>query len=122
MNKAEKHADHMLYLWRYLGLNVTAKIHCVEDHVIPLLRRLRGIGDFGEDVGERAHQIRVRFEARSKGLRNIQPRANAHTIWETMSKNQDVKKHQELVQVRSKRKYKTAEIVNLRCKLKPRRR
>jgi hypothetical protein len=74
IDRAEKHVEHILYLWRYLGLSVTPKIHCIEDHIIPLLRKLRGIDDLGEDAGERALQIGACFEARSKGMRSIKPK------------------------------------------------
>ena len=106
IDRAEKHVEHILHLWRYLGLSVTPKIHCIEDHIIPLLRKLRGIGDLGEDAGERAHQIIARFEARSKGMRSIKPKAIFQAKQEMMVKNPDVKKHQELVKENAKRKYK----------------
>jgi hypothetical protein len=57
-----------------------------------LLHKLCGIGDLGEDAGKRAHQIRAWFEARSKEMRSIKPKAIFQAKQEMMIKDLDVKK------------------------------
>ena len=53
IESAKVHRDQALALWRLLGLLVTPKLHTIEDHLIDYLIRFGGIGDMGEDEGER---------------------------------------------------------------------
>ena len=52
-------------------MSVTPKMHCIEDHAINLLRLTRGMGDIGEDAGERAHQEEARNERRIWAVRGL---------------------------------------------------
>jgi hypothetical protein len=40
----------------YLGMSVTTKNHLAEDHSVEQMEDLGGIGNLGEDFGERNHQ------------------------------------------------------------------
>jgi hypothetical protein len=95
---ASEHREHILALWRALGLSVTTKIHIIEDHVIEYLVRLKGFGDLCEDEGERGHQMGAQNENRSKALRDHTEKAKAHAQWECMNKNEDVQKRKMDVQ------------------------
>jgi hypothetical protein len=88
---AKAHRDNVLAFWRYVGLSVTPKMHCLEDHVVPYMEKYGGFGDMGEDEGERGHQVGHGNEDRSRNLRNHTAKASAHAEWEAMVKNEDVR-------------------------------
>ena len=84
---ARKHAKKAMESWRKLGLSVTMKAHLLEDHVIAMMARLNGIGDFMEDFIEQTHQFGDADERRSNGLRNRTLAANSHSKWEHVKNN-----------------------------------
>jgi hypothetical protein len=56
LDKAKLYCNQVLCLERYLGMSVTTKSHLAEDHSVQYQGGLDGIGDLGEDLGERNHQ------------------------------------------------------------------
>lgn len=60
VDKLRNLADLALRLWRGLDLSITPKVHAIEDHMVDQIRRLKGIGDLGEDFVERSHQDGIR--------------------------------------------------------------
>jgi hypothetical protein len=62
-------------VWRALGLSITPKMHCVEDHLCDIVAHFEGVGDIGEDEGERAHQTGHKNDCRNKALRDHAKRA-----------------------------------------------
>ena len=44
-------------LWRELELPLTIKFHHIEDHVVPMMKMHRCLGDYGEESIERLHRI-----------------------------------------------------------------
>ena len=86
IKNANTHVEHILALWRALGLSVTVKLHIIEDHVVDYLRDLRGFGDLVEDEGERGHQMGAHDEYQSKALRDNKEKSVAHAKWESMNK------------------------------------
>jgi hypothetical protein len=49
---------HFSHLWRHVfKLNVSPKVHVMEDHVPELLEDWRNLGDESEDSAERCHAI-----------------------------------------------------------------
>jgi hypothetical protein len=100
------HIQQACSLWRLLGLSVTPKMHCVEDHLADIVELFGGVGDLGEDEGERGHQTGHRNEMRSKALRDADKKAKSHARLECMSQNPEVRQCQAKVQMESKRQRK----------------
>jgi len=73
--------EESLWLWRGLSLNVTPKVHAVEDHLCQQVCRLNGIGDLGEDFLEQSHQEGIKDHARTKNAKKERA-ANLHSNWE----------------------------------------
>ena len=44
-------------MWRKLDLPLTVKFHHIEDHVVPMMKRYRCLGDYAEESIERLHRI-----------------------------------------------------------------
>ena len=89
-------------------MRVTPKLHAIEDHLLEYLQRFGGIGDIGEDEGERGHQLGAMNEGRSKTLRDNKAKATAHASWESMMKNEKVQEQMRQVKVEAKRSMKKA--------------
>ena len=53
---ADRFITALLEKWRAFGFRVTPKLHSIEDHGVPDMMFFEGIGDYGEDFIERAHQ------------------------------------------------------------------
>ena len=106
LEAAKDHRDQVLALWRFLGMSVTPKLHAIEDHLLEYLRRFGGIGDIGEDEGERGHQLGAMNEGRYKALRDNKAKATAHASWGSMMKNEKVKEQVKQVKVDAKRNIK----------------
>jgi hypothetical protein len=106
LEAAKDHRDQVLALWRFLGMSVTPKLHAIEDHLLEYLTRFGGIGDIGEDEGERGHQIGAMHEGRSRALRDNKAKATAHASWESMMKNEKVQEQMKQVKVEAKRNMK----------------
>jgi hypothetical protein len=84
---AQTHAKKAMESWRKYGLSVTVKAHLLEDHVIDMMTRLNGIGDFMEDFIEQTHQFGDADERRSNGLQNGTLSVNLHSKWEHVKNN-----------------------------------
>ncbi len=82
--------EESLRLWRGLSLNVTPKVHAVEDHLCQQVCRLNGIGDLGEDFLEQSHQEGIKDHARSKNAKRERA-ANLHSNWEEQHLYPDVR-------------------------------
>ena len=106
LESAKAHRDHVLALWRYLGLSVTPKLHCIEDHLIEFLERFGGLGDAGEDEGERGHQTGAQNESRSRNLRDNTSKARSQSSWEAMTKHEGVVEKRKAVNKEAERKRK----------------
>ena len=48
--RTDRYRERTLALWRYLGMSVTPKMHCIECHAIPLLRKHKAFAGLGEDI------------------------------------------------------------------------
>ena len=73
--------------WRDLRLSTKMpKIHGLEDHLIPMMERWNGIGDFLEDFIEQAHQFGMKEEKRTANMRDRVRAANSHSKWEWADK------------------------------------
>ena len=106
MENLALHVKHATAYWRALGLSVTPKIHCIEDHLCDIVHHLQGLGDLGEDEGERGHQTGHRNESRTRSMRDIQKKVISHLKHECMSQNLEVKGHQDIVTRKPKRRKK----------------
>jgi hypothetical protein len=104
LDRLKEHVKHAAAMWRALGFSVTPKMHFVEDHLVDVVTRFRGVGDLGEDEGERGHQTGHRNEMRTKSMRNHQAKAWSHAQTEAMSRDPGVREYQATVEKDSKRK------------------
>jgi hypothetical protein len=52
VDRTDRYREQTLVLWRYLGMSVTPKAHCIERHLIPLLIEHKGFANLGEDSGK----------------------------------------------------------------------
>ena len=93
-------------LWRSLDLSVTPKMHCLEDHFAHIVESFEGVGDLGEDEGERGHQTGHKHELRTCSLRDRKKKAHSIAATEAMQRNDDVREHQSRVAVETKRNSK----------------
>jgi hypothetical protein len=99
--------------WRDLRLSTKMpKIHGLEDHLIPMMERWNGIGDFLEDFIEQAHQFGMKKfgmkeEKRTANMRDWVRAANSHSKWEWADKmSSDVRIAKEEVKEKISRKRK----------------
>jgi hypothetical protein len=100
------HVTHVMALWRAVGLSISPKMHCVEDHLCNIVEFFCGVGDLGEDEGERAHQTGHRLEIRSKSLRDHEKKAKSHIKLEAMNQNPQVRECQSFIEEQAKRRNK----------------
>ena len=61
------------------------------------MSRIGGFGDLREDSGERGIQSGRINDVRSKSLKSISKKAQAHARWETASMREDVRRQQQVV-------------------------
>jgi hypothetical protein len=94
--------------WRDLRLSMNMpKIHGLEDHLVAMMERWNGIGDFLEDFIEQAHQFGMREEKRTANMRDRVRAANSHSKWEWADKmSSDVRLAKEEVKQKTSRKRK----------------
>jgi hypothetical protein len=93
--------------WRQLKLSVTPKLHLLEVHAIPFLKRLGGLGDFDEEFVERCHQIGVRGNLRNRSSNRDAVRKYINlSRWEHAALNPVVTKIKKEVAEQRKRKRK----------------
>jgi hypothetical protein len=76
---------------RYLGMSITTKSHLVEDHSLEQQEELHGIGDLGEDFGERNHQDQAKADRRLGCVRNFVTRESIKSKEEVEVKSEVVK-------------------------------
>ncbi len=77
--KLESFIATALKLWRGLGNSITPKVHAIEDHLVEQVRRLKGIGDLGEDFIEKYHQDGKINHSRTKNSLSDQAKAMQHS-------------------------------------------
>jgi hypothetical protein len=106
INVLRQHAKQAVAVWRALGLSMTPKMHCVEDHLCDIVARFEGVGDIGEDEGERAHQTGHKNDCRNKALRDHAKRTLSNSQNEFMACEERVVEQRSRVIGESKRKRK----------------
>ena len=94
--------DRVLLLERYLWMSVTTKSHMTEDHSIEQQENFDGIGDLGEDFGERNHQDESKADRRLGCVRNFAMRETIKSKEEVQIKDEKVQA--KIVEIRQKRK------------------
>jgi hypothetical protein len=87
---------------RYLGMSVTTKSHLMEDHSLAQEEELDGIGDLGEDFGERYHQDQAKADRRLGCIRHFATRAAIKSNEEVQMK--DKKVQAKIIEIKRKRK------------------
>ena len=93
--QAERYLQRILELWRHLGLSVTPKLHCLEDHVIFFLRKYFGLADLGEYSGELAHQLEAINDKRLSAVRDFAKRERSKSKQEVMKSQPQVQAKQD---------------------------
>jgi hypothetical protein len=73
-------------------MSMTPKSHLMEDHSIPVEQQeeIHGIGDLGEDFGERNHQDQARADRRLGCVRNFAAREKIKSLEEVQGKDAKV--------------------------------
>ena len=89
--RTDRYRERTLALWRYLGMSVTPKAHCIECHAIPLLVEHKGFADLGEDSGERMHQVQSKLDRRLGAIRDFKKKEVCKSKEETMTSYPGVK-------------------------------
>jgi uncharacterized FAD-dependent dehydrogenase len=91
-----------LALERYLGMSVMTKSHLAEDHSVEKMEDLGGMGDLGEDFGERNHQDEAKADRHLGCVSNFAIRENIKSKEEVQTK--DLKVQAKIVEIQEKRK------------------
>lgn len=110
-NKAQRHMNCILHLWQFLGISVTPQVHLMEQHMIPIMQKLKRIGNVVQDPGKRAHQIGLRQDNQSRGFRNVAMRAKMQSHWENMAKDKAVE--MQCMYAKEKSKYRIVVVSKL---------
>ena len=82
-------------LWRSSGMSVTPKAHTIEKHLLPFLRRFRGLGNHDEKFIERAHQAGIANEKRAANTKEFDKKAMYFALWDRLGENPIVQKEVE---------------------------
>jgi hypothetical protein len=102
LQTARFYRNRELALERYLGMSVTTKSHLAEDHSVKQQDALRGIGDLGEDFGERNHQDKAKADCRLGCIRNFATRESIKSREEVQIKSEKVQAR--ILAIKEKRK------------------
>ena len=86
-------------------MSVTPKLHLLSVHLLIFLERVQGLGDLGEDVGERAHQEEARNENRVGVVVNLTKKERTKSQFEAMKRSAKVKETMSELKQKSKRKF-----------------
>jgi hypothetical protein len=100
--KGKQFRDRVLSYERYLGMSVTTKSHLMEDHSLEQQEELDGIGDLGEDFGERNHQDQAKADQHLGCVRNFATRETIKSKEEVQTK--DKKVQAKITEIKGKRK------------------
>jgi hypothetical protein len=73
--------------WRMLKLSVTPKSHGSEHHACNQLEFPQGMADFCEDWVKQLHQLGLKNNRRTKGVRDRDRKRGLHAKWEQLSGN-----------------------------------
>ena len=109
--KTDKYRLRVCALIRHLDLNVTPKVHLIEDHAIYFLGLHQGFGDLGEDAGERAHQIESKHDQRMAGVRDFKRKEALKSKHESRLFDPRVKIKIEEIKQKGKRKFDDSRVV-----------
>jgi hypothetical protein len=89
--RTNQYHEQTLALWRYLGMSVMPKAHCIEQHAIPLLVKHKGFANLGKDSGKRMHQVQSKLDQRLGAIRDFKKKEVCKSKEETMTSFPDVK-------------------------------
>jgi hypothetical protein len=99
--KGKGFRDRVLAYKRYLGMSVTTKSHLIGDHSCEQQEELQGLGDIGEDFGERNHQDQAKADRRLGCIRNFVAREKIKSLEEVQAK--DTKVQAKIIEIKVKR-------------------
>jgi hypothetical protein len=90
VRKGKRFRDHVLAHERYLGMSTTTKSHLMEDHSVEQQWEFNGIGNLGEDFGERNHQDQAKADRRLGCVQNFAAREKIKSLEEVQAKDSTV--------------------------------
>jgi hypothetical protein len=102
VENTKRYRDRFLALERYLGMSITTKSHIAGYHSVEQQEALEGIGDLGEDFGERNHQDEAKSDRRLGCVRNFATREGIKSKEEVQTKDENVQA--KMIQIMEKRK------------------
>jgi hypothetical protein len=102
VEKGKEFHDQVLAHERYLRMRVTTKSHLMEDHSLEQQEEQDGIGDLGEDFGERNHQDQAKADQRLGCLRHFATRETIKSKEEVQIK--DKKVQAKIIKIKRKQK------------------
>jgi hypothetical protein len=98
----KQYRNRFLALERYLGMSITTKSHIAGYHSVEQQEELDGIGDVGEDFGERNHQDEAKADRRLGSVRNFAMRETIKSKEEVQIKCEKVQT--KMMEIHKKRK------------------
>jgi hypothetical protein len=105
IEKARERAMKALTVWRMPQISVTPKSHGLEHHACDQLELLQGLlADFCEDWVEQLHQLGLKNNRRTKGVRDRDQKHGLRAKWEQLSGNRNVQRMKVEVKESWKRK------------------
>jgi hypothetical protein len=105
--KAENHRDRFADLWWHLKIPRTPKYHLARAHALALCKRAKGIGEMGEDEGERGHQTGAQAERRYGNMSDYVKKTDSMNDHECMAKDPNVTAIQKKMHIKTMRNFTT---------------
>jgi hypothetical protein len=90
LERTKQHRDRFLAHERHLSMSMTSKSHFSGCHAVEQQEMLEGIGDMGEDAGERNHQDEAKADRRLGCVRHFGTRETTKSKEEVQMKNETV--------------------------------
>ena len=106
---AGRYRTKYIELLRFLRLSVTVKDHIIEHHSVEQLMQFGGIGDLGEDAGERNHQMEAREDQKLGAVREFAKKENCKSVRESRNNDVRVEIKKEAILSRNKRTHRSGE-------------
>jgi hypothetical protein len=102
VEKGKQFRDQVLAHEIYLGMSVTTKRHLMEDRSLEQQEKLDGIGDLGEDFGERNHQDQAKADRRLGCIRHFATQETIKSKEEVQMKDENLQA--KIIEIKRKRK------------------
>jgi hypothetical protein len=108
-NKLQQTIDKALASVQALQIPITPKMHAVKSHLAEQFKYFKGLKNYREEWVDMLHQVGIKDNKRSSGLRDRNKKFASHSKREEMSKHFEVKKAIADVNNQTKRNLKQTE-------------